>query len=182
MKIAFVSSEVYPFVKTGGLADVAYALPKALVDQGHEVAVILPFYKQIPEGLVKNRYWVSNVEVHGKTFWNYCVEMEGVKYYLINEPLFSGRDSIYENEDKDYQFAMFCEVTLLLLKSIDFQPNVIHCNDWQTGLIPFFMNQRYYYDPFYYDTKTIYTIHNLRFQGNFTSGSIRSLGYRFDDQ
>ena len=180
MKIAFVSSEVYPFVKTGGLADVAYALPKALAGQGHEVAVILPFYKQIPEGLVKNRYWVSNVEVHGKTFWNYCVEMEGVKYYLINEPLFSQRDSIYENDDKDYQFAMFCEVTLLLLKSIGFQPNIIHCNDWQTGLIPFFMSQRYYWDPFYYDTKTIYTIHNLRFQGHFRSDSIRSLGYGFD--
>jgi len=182
MKIAFISSEVYPFVKTGGLADVAYALPKELSGLGHEVAVILPFYKQIPEGLVKNRYWVSNVEVHGRTFWNYCVEMEGVKYYLINEPLFSQRDSIYENEDKDYQFAMFSEVTLLLLKSINFQPKIIHCNDWQTGLIPFFMNQRYYYDPFYYDTKTIYTIHNLRFQGQFPAGSIRSLGYNFENE
>lgn len=181
MKVAFVSSEVYPFIKTGGLADVAYALPKALAKLGHDVAVILPFYKQIPEGLVKDAYWVSNVEVHGKTFWNYCVELEGVKYYLIQEPLFSERDALYTNEDSDYQFAMFCEVSLQLLKSIKFQPDIIHANDWHTGLIPFFMHQRYYNDPFYYETKTVYTIHNLRFQGHFNSGAVRSLGYQFDD-
>ena len=181
MKIAFVSSEVYPFIKTGGLADVAYALPKALAAKGHEVAVILPFYKQIPDGLLKNKYWVSNVEVMGKTFWNYCVELEGVKYYLISESLFSDRDSIYENPDRDYQFAMFCEVSLQLLKSINFQPRIIHCNDWQTGLIPFFMDQRYFQDPFFYDTRTVYTIHNLRFQGQFSSASVRHLGYWFDN-
>ena len=181
MKIAFVSSEVYPFIKTGGLADVAYALPKALVKQGHDVRVILPGYKQIPEGMLKGAYWVTNVEVMGKLFWINCVELEGVKYYLIFEPLFSNRHSIYECEDRDYQFAMFCEVTLRLLKNIKFQPNIIHTNDWQTGLIPFFMDQRYYADPFYYNTKTVYTIHNLRFQGQFTSHAVRHLGYRFDD-
>jgi len=181
VKIAFVSSEVYPFIKTGGLADVAYALPKALVKQGHDVRVILPGYKQIPEGMLKGAYWVTNVEVMGKLFWINCVELEGVKYYLIFEPLFSNRHSIYECEDRDYQFAMFCEVTLRLLKNINFQPNIIHTNDWQTGLIPFFMDQRYYADPFYYNTKTVYTIHNLRFQGQFTSHAVRHLGYRFDD-
>ena len=181
MKIAFVSSEVYPFIKTGGLADVAYALPKALVKQGHDVRVILPGYKQIPEGLLKNAYWVTNVDVMGKIFWINCVELEGVKYYLMFEPLFSNRDSIYECEDRDYQFAMFCEIALRLLKNINFQPDIIHANDWQTGLIPFFMDQRYYADPFYYNTRTVYTIHNLRFQGQFTSHAVRHLGYRFDD-
>lgn len=181
MKVAFVSSEVYPFIKTGGLADVAYALPKALAKLGHDVRVILPAYKQIPEGLLQGAYWVTNVELMGKTFWINCVESEGVKYYLIFEPLFSNRDSIYENDDRDYQFAMFCEITLKLLKNINFQADVIHTNDWQTGLIPFFMHQRYYADPFYYDTKTLYTIHNLRFQGIFSSQAVRALGYRFDD-
>ncbi|MTM43162.1 glycogen synthase, partial [Turicibacter sanguinis] len=121
MKVAFVSSEVYPFIKTGGLADVAYALPKALAKLGHDVRVILPAYKQIPEGLLQGAYWVTNVELMGKTFWINCVESEGVKYYLIFEPLFSNRDSIYENDDRDYQFAMFCEITLKLLKNINFQ-------------------------------------------------------------
>ena len=181
MKVAFVSSEVYPFIKTGGLADVAYALPKALAKLGHEVAVILPFYKQIPDGLVKDAYWVSNVEVQSKTFWNYCVELEGVKYYLIQEPLFSERDTLYTNEDSDYQFAMFSEVSFHLLESIKFQPDIIHANDWHTGLIPFFMEQRYGHQPFFKNTKTIYTIHNLRFQGNFHSGAVRGLGYQFDD-
>lgn len=88
MKVAFVSSEVYPFIKTGGLADVAYALPKALAKLGHDVRVILPAYKQIPEGLLQGAYWVTNVELMGKTFWINCVESEGVKYYLIFEPLF----------------------------------------------------------------------------------------------
>ena len=148
VKVAFVSSEVYPFIKTGGLADVAYALPKALAKQGHDVCVILPGYKQIPEGLLKGAYWVTNVEVMGKMFWINCVELEGIKYYLMFEPLFSNRDSIYDCPDRDYQFAMFCEVTLRLLKNINFQPDIIHTNDWQTGLIPFFMNQRYYADPF----------------------------------
>ncbi len=181
VKVAFVSSEVYPFIKTGGLADVAYALPKALAKQGHDVCVILPGYKQIPEGLLKGAYWVTNVEVMGKMFWINCVELEGIKYYLMFEPLFSNRDSIYDCPDRDYQFAMFCEVTLRLLKNINFQPDIIHTNDWQTGLIPFFMNQRYYADPFYYNTKTVYTIHNLRFQGQFSSHAVRHLGYRFDD-
>src|SRR5690606_18135076 len=157
------ASEVYPFIKTGGLADVAYALPKALAKLGHDVRVILPAYKQIPEGLLYGAYWATNVELMGRTFWINCVESANVKYYLIFDPLFSNRDSIYDNDDRDFQFAMFCEITLKLLKNINFQPNVIHANDWQTGLIPFFMNQRYYADPFYYDTKTVYTIHNLRF-------------------
>lgn len=181
MKVAFVSSEVYPFIKTGGLADVAYALPKALAKLDHDVRVILPGYKQIPEGLLQGAYWVTNIELMGKTFWINCVEQEGVKYYLIFEPLFSNRNSIYENEDRDYQFAMFCEISIKLLKNINFQADIIHTNDWQTGLIPFFMNQRYYSDPFFYQTKTVYTIHNLRFQGQFTSEAVRQLGYRFDD-
>jgi len=181
MKIAFVSSEVYPFIKTGGLADVAYSLPKALRKLGHEVIVVLPYYKQIPEGLVKDAYWVSNVEIQAKTFWNYCLELEGVKYYLIEEALFSQRDSLYTNEDSDYQFAMFSEVTLQLLKSIQFQADIIHANDWHTGLIPFFLEQRHCHDPFYQQTKTIYTIHNLRFQGQFSSEAVRGLGYQFDD-
>ena len=181
MKIAFVASEVYPFIKTGGLADVAYALPKELVKLGHEVAVILPFYKQIPDGLVKDAYWVSNVEYQYKTFWNYCVELEGVKYYLIQEPLFSERETLYANDDSDYQFAMFSEITFHLLKSINFKPDVIHTNDWHTGLVPFFLEQRYKNDPFFNHTKTVYTIHNLRFQGCFNSGAVRGLGYQFDD-
>jgi len=180
VKIAFVCAEVYPFIKTGGLADVAYALPKALVKLGHEVVVMLPSYKQIPRGMLNDAYWVSLVEVYERTFNLYCVELERVKYYLINEPLFSDRESIYDNVDSDYQFAMFCEVTLQLLKSINFQPRIIHANDWHTGLIPFFMNQHYYRDPFYYDTKTIYTIHNLKFQGQFSSRAVRELGYSFE--
>ena len=182
MKIAFVSSEVYPFIKTGGLADVAYALPKALVKQGHDVRVILPGYQQIPQELLKNAYWVTNVDVMGRVFWINCVELDGVKYYLMFEPLFSNRDSVYECDDRDYQFAMFCEITLRLLKNINFQPDIIHTNDWQTGLIPFFMDQRYYADPFYYNTKTVYTIHNLRFQGQFSSHAVRHLGYHFNDE
>ena len=181
MKVAFVSSEVYPFIKTGGLGDVAYALPRALTKLGHEVVVVLPYYKQIPEGLVKDAYWVSDVGVWAKTFKVYCVQLEGIKYYLIKEALFSERDSLYTNEDSDYQFAMFSEVTFQLLKSIDFQPDIIHANDWHTGLIPFFMEQRYRHDPFYHQTKTIYTIHNLRFQGHFNSDAVRGLGYQFDD-
>ena len=81
--ILFAASEGVPFIKTGGLADVAYALPKALVKQGHDVRVILPGYQQIPQELLKNAYWVTNVDVMGRVFWINCVELDGVKYYLM---------------------------------------------------------------------------------------------------
>ncbi|MGL4374205.1 MAG: glycogen synthase [Turicibacter sp.] len=182
MKIAFVASEVYPFIKTGGLADVAFALPKALKKIGHDVRVFLPKYKQIKSNHLKHIKWVTDLELDGKWFTVESVELDGVTYYFINEPALFYRDSIYENDDRDYQFAFFSEAVLRLLGKIDFQADVVHCNDWQTGVIPFMLLQRYGQYDFYRNMKTVYTIHNLRFQGEFSSHNLRHLGFDYQDE
>ncbi|HAX72630.1 MAG TPA: glycogen synthase [Firmicutes bacterium] len=182
MKVAFVSSEVYPFIKTGGLADVAYSLPKALQEIGHEVAVFLPKYRVLKQELLENIELATEVDVHGKRFYIECVKYDFVTYYLVHEPSLYQNDKIYESFNQDYEFAIFSDVVLKSLEHLGFQADVIHCNDWQTGLIPFFLTQRYSHQPFYKEMSSVYTIHNLRFQGQFSSHAIRSLGYEYLDE
>ncbi len=181
MKIAFVASEVYPFIKTGGLADVASALPRALTQIGHDVRVICPKYKQLKYEYLKDLKKVAEVSVLGRTFVIEETLYENVHYYFIDQYELYHRETIYESDDRDVQFALFSEVVLEMLPSLKFCPDVIHCNDWQTGLIPFFLIQKFGKRPFYEKMRTIYTIHNLRFQGIFHSNIIKDLGYDYHD-
>lgn len=181
MKIAYVTAEKYPLVKTGGLADVAYALPKALKANGHDVRVFLPKYLQLEQQYLNDGKFHGSVEFRGEVFNIVSILVNSVTVYLVENQAFFERDSLYECWDKDMQFAIFSEIVLLALKKLDFQADIINCNDWQTGLLPFLLNERYKKDLFYINMKTVYTIHNLRYQGHFDRRSLDYLDYYFED-
>jgi starch synthase len=170
-KILFVASEADPFIKTGGLADVAGSLPQALIEEGHDVRLVIPQYRQIPEKYKDRMESVCHFRT--KLAWrdtylgvNKLVE-DGVPVYFIDNQYYFDRDSIYENEDKHEQFAFFSQAVLDMLPVIGFKPDVIHANDWQTGPLPLLFADRYRQQSYYQDIKTVFTIHNLRYQGQF---------------
>jgi starch synthase len=164
MKILFLSSEVVPFAKTGGMADVAGALPLALEKEGHEVRIALPKYKEVKEkgDLAKIG---KNIKVH----------------FIVNDRLYM-RDGLYVDEKgKDFQdnlerFTYYCRETLELIKREGFAPDIIHCNDWQTGLVPTYLKTIYKDDEFFKDTKTVFTIHNLAYTGAFDKEQFQKTG------
>ena len=161
MKIAICASEVVPFAKTGGLADVTGALPFALEALGHEVIIIMPGYKQIPD----------KKSVIGKN----------IRVYFIENDAYFGRDGLYGDKKGDYKdnlkrFSYYCKESLKLLKEIGFTPDIIHCHDWQSALIPVYMKTIYANDPFYRGVKTVFTIHNLGYQGLFPKEEFPELG------
>jgi starch synthase len=164
MKILFVSSEVVPFAKTGGLGDVAGALPKALKELGHDIRVFMPRYKSISPrklGLKK----IADEIYEGK-----IPASDVTIYFFENKDYFGGRDGLYQENGQDYKdnlerFTAFCQGALKFIKQIKWQPDIIHCNDWQTGLIPAYLKLRH--DPFFSKTAAIYSIHNLGYLGVF---------------
>ncbi|MFW5986218.1 MAG: glycogen synthase GlgA [Halanaerobiales bacterium] len=171
LKILFVAPEVAPFTKTGGLADVAGSLPQALKEHGHDVRVVMPEYAQIPDEYIKK----LEHELHFRTniVWrneyvgiNKLVHEDVITYFVDNKNYFY-RSSIYENNDKEVQFAFFARAVLEMLPLLDFKPDIIHCNDWQTGPICLMLEDNYCQYNFYQDIKTVFTIHNLRYQGHF---------------
>ncbi|MGM0509252.1 MAG: glycogen synthase GlgA [Fusobacteriota bacterium] len=172
MKILFVSGEVAPFLKTGGLADVASALPKEQAKKGNDIRVIMPKYRQINpsklEGLEKIIEFNSQVNTDEKYVGVEKLKNRNVINYFVDNKYYFNRNSVYENDDRNIQFAYFCYVVLEMLKKIDFKPDIIHVNDWQTGLIPVMLKKIFSKDEFYKDIKTVYTIHNLRYQGLFS--------------
>ncbi|WP_027339876.1 glycogen synthase GlgA [Halonatronum saccharophilum] len=184
MKILFVSSEVSPFAKTGGLADVAASLPKAIGGLGHDIRVVMPQY-----GLIDEKYRKSLEDVlHFRTnvAWrdNYVgvkkLEKDGIINYFIDNKSYFDRDNMYENYDRDVQFAYFCRAVLEMLPKLDFKPDIIHCNDWQTGPLSIMLEDNYKKYEFYEDIKTVFTIHNLRYQGTFSKEVIAdTLGIDF---
>ena len=170
-KILFVASEADPFIKTGGLADVAGSLPQALREEGHDVRLVIPQYRQIPEKYTDRMESVCHFRT--KLAWRDTylgvnrLEEDGVPVYFIDNKHYFDRDSIYENEDKYEQFAFFSQAVLDMLPVIDFKPDIIHANDWQTGPLPLLFADRYRQQSYYQDIKTVYTIHNLKYQGQF---------------
>lgn len=174
-KILFVASEADPFIKTGGLADVAGSLPQALREEGHDVRLVIPQYRQIPEKYTKRMESVCHFRT--KLAWRDTylgvnrLEEDGVPVYFIDNKYYFDRDSIYENGDKHEQFAFFSQAVLDMLPVIDFKPDIIHANDWQTGPLPLLFADRYRQQSFYQDIKTVFTIHNLKYQGQFAGHS-----------
>jgi starch synthase len=181
MNIAFVVSEMYPLIKTGGLADVAYALPKALKKEGEDVRVFLPKYLQLNPDYLKDLKLVTSVEYKSEVFNILETKIDGVIIYLVENRSFFERDTIYENEDRDIQFSVYSEVVLKALEQLEFKPDIIHCNDWQTGLVPFLLKVKFRARKFYKDVKTVFTIHNLRYQGVFDKRAMMYLDYPFED-
>ncbi|MCG9967732.1 glycogen synthase GlgA [Pelotomaculum terephthalicicum JT] len=188
LKILLVSSEVVPFAKTGGLADVAGSLPKALAtvgndSLGNDVRVAMPRYRQIEGDTYKmdfpvpfnNRYETaiireSSIEAH------YRGERRTIPVYMVDNYHYFYRDRMYMFDDEAERFAFFCRALLEMLPKLEWQPDVIHCNDWQSGLIPLFLKTHYLQNEFYNRIATVFTIHNLQYQGNFPRDVLQVLG------
>ena len=168
--VLFVSSEAVPFIKTGGLADVAGSLPKYFDKEHYDVRVMLPKYLCIPEKWRSQMKYVTHfyMDLAWRSQYVGVLEMEyaGVHYYFIdNEFYFAGPKPYgYIHEDIE-KFAFFRKAALSAMPLLGFKPDIVHCHDWQTGLVPVYMKERFHDGEFFRDMKSIMTIHNLKFQG-----------------
>ena len=179
-KILFVTSEAVPFIKTGGLADVAGTLPKYFDREKYDVRVILPKYASMKGEWKDKLQYRTHFEM--QLAWRNMyvgvleTEIDGIPFYFIdNEYYFSGGWP-YEDIRWDIEkFAFFSRAVLSALPSIDFRPDIIHCHDWQAALVPVYLNDAFQSNPFYQNIKTIMTIHNLRFQGIYDKNIIRDI-------
>ncbi|MDO4493145.1 MAG: glycogen synthase GlgA [Clostridia bacterium] len=172
MNILFAASECAPFIKTGGLADVVGALPKELAKKGDDVRVIIPKYSLIPEKYRAQMTYAGQFEVQFGFGRKGCgimqLEMDGVTYYFLDSDDFFCVSRIYGDYIVEgHRFAFFCRAVIESLKVIGFTPDVLHLNDWQTGLIAALLKTQYRYDPKLSSIRTVYSIHNLQYQGVF---------------
>lgn len=186
LKVIFAASEAVPFAKTGGLADVAGTLPGELVKLGADVRLIMPKYKTIPKNFSEAMEYVGYVYVDLAWRHQYCavlkLKLNGVIAYFIDNEYYFNRDSLYGHFDEAEQFAFFSKAVLKVLPLIDFTPDIIHCNDWQTGVVSAFLKASFGNIEFYKDIKTVYTIHNLKYQGMFSKeilGDILGLSWDY---
>lgn len=189
MKVLIVASEAHPFIKTGGLGDVIGALPQALNEIGVEARVVIPNYRDINESLKKKFKFIKWFMVPVSWRTQYCGIFEyvykGVTYYFIDNEYYFKRDSLYGYYDDGEKFAFFDRAVLNFLREIDWKPDIIHCNDWQTAMIPVLHKVEYMKDDYYKNMKTVFSIHNLFFTGTFSKEILPELfGYDyglFDD-
>ncbi len=182
MKILFVTSECVPFVKTGGLADVTGALPKEILKAGEDVRVILPLYKAIDQEWRDQMehvvYFYVNLGWRRQYVGIEKLEYAGITFYFVDNEQYFGRDYIYGmGGDEGERFAFFCRAVLETLPKIDFIPDILHCHDWQTGLIPVLYKLQYKQLELFENIRTVYTIHNLQYQGLFPIDTIEDLLY-----
>lgn len=179
-KILFVASECAPFIKTGGLADVVGSLPKCFDKKEYDVRVMIPKY------MCMNQKWKDKMTYLNHFYMDLCwrrqyvgimeMEYEGVKYYFIDNEYYFAGDKPYSDVRYDLEkFAFFSRAVLSALPVIDFRPDVIHCHDWQTGLIPVYLHDSFAYGDFYRGIKSIMTIHNLKFQGVWDIDTIKDI-------
>jgi len=181
LKILLVSAEVSPFAKVGGLADVAGALPKALRALGHDVRVVMPRYGSIDPDKHRLRRVLTALPVPLADQPVPADVYEGrigsdIPVYLVDNERFFGREGLYGFWDDDARFVYFSRAALELLKPLDFQPDVIHVNDWHSAIIPNLLNRLYSDDPFFAGIATVLTIHNLAFQGSTGYGTLHLAG------
>ena len=172
MKVLYAASEAYPFAQSGGLADVAGALPKALRNKRIAARVVLPLYDTISPELREGMKFIKNITVPVAWRNQYCGIFEAkvgrVIYYLIDNEYYFKRGGLYGYHDDAERFTFFSRAVLEMLKHIDFKPDIIHCNDWQTAMIPVFQSLIYAKeDEFYQNIKTLFTIHNIQYQGKY---------------
>ncbi|MBQ7541280.1 MAG: glycogen synthase GlgA [Clostridia bacterium] len=172
MKVLYAASEALPFIASGGLADVAGSLPKALRRKRVGCRVVLPLYGTIPQELRDTMRFVTSITVPVAWRRQYCgifeTKYDGVTYYLLDNEYYFKRDSIYGHYDDGERFAFFARAVLEILPYIGWKPDVIHCNDWQTALTPVYYQTMYAGREGYEDIKTVFTIHNIQYQGRYS--------------
>lgn len=169
-KILFAASECVPFVKTGGLADVCGALPKEFSKEYFDVRVVLPYYTFIPEKYKKDFKFLTSFQMNmgplvgTKYVGVFEYELDGVKFYFIDNHDYFDCFYPYSEDRWDLEkFIFFDKAVLSMLPLIGFQPNLIHCHDWQTGFIPVYLKNDFQGDQFFWGMKSVMTIHNLKF-------------------
>ncbi len=171
MKILFAASEAAPFVKTGGLADVAGSLPIALAKAGHEVKVILPLYESIGplwrDQMTFLKYFYVNLAWRTPYCGVFELEKDGVTYWFVDNEYYFRRSQIYGHYDDGERFGFFSRAVIETPCQLDWYPDIIHCNDWQTALVPIYMLEERSRHPQLAETKTVYTIHNIEYQGRY---------------
>lgn len=172
MKILFTTSECVPFVKTGGLADVVGALAPVLAKMGHDVRVMMPMYSAIDSKWQQQMEFQLHFDVQLGWRRQYCgihmLKKDGVTYYFMDNKYYFGRPYIYGlGGDEHERYGFFCRGALNALPLLDFRPDVIHAHDWQSGMVPALLKIQYQHLPFYSKMRTVFTIHNLQYQGIF---------------
>lgn len=180
-KVLFVTSEAVPFIKTGGLADVAGTLPKYFDKEKYDVRVVLPKYSCMNVKFKNELYYKTNfyMQISWKNLYVGIFEtvIDGVQFYFIDNEYYFNCDKPYSSDIKwDIErYAFFSKAALSILPTIDFRPDIIHCHDWQTGLVPVYLNDCFQDNPFYHNIKTVMTIHNLKFQGVYDKQTIQDI-------
>ncbi len=190
MQVVFVASEMVPFATTGGLGDVLGSLPEEIAKFGHKVSVFLPKYKKISqkgftlEPIGKEIHVPIGSEVETANIFS-C-RLGELKVFFVGHADYFERDELYgtpmgDYPDNDRRFTFFQRAVLEALKQLKIKPDIIHCHDWQTGLIPVYLKTLYQGDPFFKKTRTLFTIHNLAYQGNFPPDSVPLTGLSWDE-
>jgi len=174
-----IAAEAVPFVKSGGLADVVGSLPKALAAGGADVRVLLPKYADIPTGLIERAAPLAEFTVQVGWRRQYCgvstLSHDGITYYLVDNEYYFKRPGLYGYDDDGERFAYFCQAALEAIPRLGWRPDVLHCHDWHTALVPVFLRAHYGGSDFYTGIRSVYTIHNLKYQGVFGYGVMRDL-------
>jgi starch synthase len=190
LKILIVTPEAVPFAKTGGLADVTGSLPKALSGLGHQVKVILPKYKMVDEttfNLQEVNVCLPEIGLGEKKekirLKDYRLTDSGIEYFFIINDKYYERDELYKDKttgfdyaDNDERFILFARGSLEVLKALNWQPDIIHANDWQSALIPAYLKTLYAGDSFFAGTATVFSVHNIAYQGNFPKDTFAKIG------
>ena len=181
-RILFATSEAVPFIKTGGLADVCGALPKTFDHKDWDVRVVIPNYSCIPEKYrsqfeyVTHFYMACGSYIPSKYVGVLQYKLDGVTYYFIDNQEYFNCFVPYGDMRYDIEkFTFFDKAVLSMLPLIGFRPDIIHCHDWQTGLIPVYLKTEFAANPFFWGIKTMMTIHNLRFQGVWDINTMKGL-------
>ena len=171
MKVLYAASEAVPFCKTGGLADVAGSLPPALAAQGVETAVILPLYRRVKERFADQLTFLCYDYVDLAWRHAYCglfsLKKDGVTWYFLDNEQYFGRPELYGCADDGERFGFFSRAVVKMLDHLDLWPDVIHCNDWQTALIPIYLKDDGVREDRYRSVRTVLTIHNIEYQGRY---------------
>ena len=171
-KVLFVTSEAVPYIKTGGLADVAGSLPHYFDDTKYDVRIVLPKYKCMDKAFLEELRFVCHFYVDLNWRKQYAgifqAKYRGITYYFVDNEFYFNGDGLYNNIYEDVEkFAFFSKAALQCLPFIDFEPDIVHCHDWQTGLVPVFLKTSFGSDPYYARIRTVFSIHNMKFQGRW---------------
>ncbi len=179
LKVLIVASEAGPFIKSGGLGDVAGALPVALKEKDIDVRLVIPRYRDLKEEHLSDVEYIGDIDVF--LGWRdqrakILRKPSDVPVYFIENDYYFSRNGLYGFGDDNERFAFFSKVVLELLEKEDFFPDIIHCNDWQTAAVCMYLKELYSKTVYYANIKTLYTIHNLQYQGNFNKDTFEVLG------